>query len=203
MRRQLHKRGGTGSESRRPNAGRIVPGIVLVVLGACALAAVAGTAAASPPPGSPALTSYGGTGFITCGGAEAQLESSMSLYVLGQDQPPGWSQKLPPSPPPPDEKLLPQAPLQRDLPNIVQVDVANPCSWPFIIDFTNASGAMIIGLVAAGTVFSLDRDDLMLAGLWQFKATGDGMGGCTGGGPTCFDTPVDFIVTSGGVSLAS
>jgi hypothetical protein len=94
---------------------------------------------------------------------------------------------------------LSPASTNRDTPNIVRIDVSDPCSSPFFFFLIDASGTTITGLVEPQTVFSLTRADLMLVGLWQFEAHSiGGPGSCND--PTCSNAPVDFIVTSEGVT---
>jgi len=156
------------------------------------LVPVAGAAAASPPPNSPAYT-VSGTATVGCNEANPDLQLSESFYFLGKDPPPGWANKLPPGPPPPGVKLLPQGPLQQDVRNVVGIAIENQCSIAILLSFTNVDGGTLYGVVAPGTDVFLTREDLSLAGLWQFEMTGFGVGG----DPSAF--PIKFIVTSAGV----
>jgi len=159
---------------------------------ATVLVAFAGAAAASPLPDSPAYTVFG-PNTLGCNEANPDLQLSESFYYLGQDPPPGWANKLPPVQPPPGVKLLPQGPVQQDVRNLVGIAIENQCSVAILLSYTSVDGETLYGIVAPGTDVFLTREDLMLAGLWQFEVTGFG----AGGDPNAF--PIKFIVTSAGV----
>lgn len=150
---------------------------------------VAVGAQATPPPGTAAYT--GASGTLGC--FETPDAFTNALWYVGRSSaPPGWLKNFNPDTAPP-------AMINRDPSNVVRVDLDNACPSPVVIDFVNDAGDRIWGLVAAHTAYNLTGADLKLAGLWQFNIVGYGAG-CVGGGPTCYDTPVDFIVTSAGVT---
>lgn len=167
---------------------RIFLGVFTVAL--FSLLAATG-AHATPPPGT-AGYAMGTSG--TAGCIETPDNFSETQWLVGQsNQQPGWLKNFPDTGPP--------ALGNRDPRNVVRIDLDNACPSPFVINYLSETGERIWGLVEAHTTYSLTGADLKLTGLWQFNIVGGGGGGCVGGGPTCYDTPVDFIVTSEGVTL--
>lgn len=168
----------------------------LCALAVAASMAIAPAAAASPPVNSPAFTPFGYLSFF-CGDGQFTEQP----YILGPNTPDGWWNKLPEHPPPPGEKLLPQAPVVRDARNVVRIDIDNPCSFPLLLHWGNEALDELTGLVLPHTSVTLDRDDLMLAGLWQWDWQSFGGGSCYSGG--CFETPHDFLITPHGIVPSS
>jgi hypothetical protein len=174
--------------------------IIVSLAGLCVAAGglvLTAASTASPPRVSPAYALAGG-GTNWCG--EPDLQFSEYFYVLGTNGPQGWWNKLPPSPPPPGVKLLPQAPLRWDTRNVAAISIDNPCPDPVLIYFQGVDGSSFTGRVDSSTTVFLTREDLMAANLWQAEIVGEGAGSCFGGGPTCYDIPVDFVVTNQGVT---